>query len=246
MEAFNLATVFSSIDHGGRYAYGQQPRIAHWNLARFGEAMLPLLATELEPAVETANGVLATFAGRYEAHWLAGIRAKLGLATADSGDAELVSELLAVLEAQAVDMTSAFRALSSSSSAAGAGDTAMHELLADAAPFDVWAQRWRTRLGSEARPAASVAAAIDRTNPIYVPRDQLVEDALARPPWTAIYTAPRTNTSSPPSRTRSKSGQATSATPCRPRPPPPTGPSAEPEHRTAPNCVRPRHLSCTR
>ena len=179
MEAFNLATVFSSIDHGGRYAYGQQPRIAHWNLARFGEAMLPLLATELEPAVETANGVLATFAGRYEAHWLAGMRAKLGLATADSGDAELVSELLAVLEAQAVDMTSAFRALSSSSSSSGAGDAAMHELLADAAPFDVWAQRWRTRLGSEARPAVAVAAAMDRINPIYVPRNQLVEDALA-------------------------------------------------------------------
>ena len=181
MEAFNLATVFSSIDHGGRYAYGQQPRIAHWNLARFGEAMLPLFATELEPAVEAANGVLATFAGCYEAHWLAGMRAKLGLATADSGDAELVSELLAVLEAQAVDMTSAFRALSSSSTsssssaAARADDAAMHELLADTASFDAWAQRWRTRLGSEARPAVAVAAAMDRTNPIYVPRNQLVE-----------------------------------------------------------------------
>ena len=132
MEAFNLTTVFSSIDHGGRYAYGQQPRIAHWNLARFGETMLPLLATELEPAVETANGVLATFAGRYEAHRLDGMRAKLGLATAESGDAELVSELLGVLEAQAVDMTSAFRALSS---AARADDAPMHELLAESAPY---------------------------------------------------------------------------------------------------------------
>ena len=176
MEAFNLATVFSSIDHGGRYAYGQQPRIAHWNLARFGEVMLSLLATELEPAVETANGVLATFAGRYEAHWLAGMRAKLGLTTADPGDAELVSELLGVLEAQAVDMTSAFRALSS---AARADDAPMHELLAESAPYDAWAQRWRTRLDSEARPAATVAAAMDRTNPIYIPRNQLVEDALA-------------------------------------------------------------------
>ena len=177
MEAFNLATVFSSIDHGGRYAYGQQPRIAHWNLARLGETMLPLFAPELEPAVERANGVLATFAGRYEAHWLAGMRAKLGLATAESGDAELVGELLVVLEAQAVDMTSAFRALSSS--AARADDAAMHELLTDTAPYDAWVQRWRTRLGSEARPAATVAAAMDRTNPIYVPRNQLVEDALA-------------------------------------------------------------------
>ena len=78
MEAFNPATVFSSIDHGGRYAYGQQPRIAHWNLARFGEAMLPLFAAELEPAVEAANGVLATFAGRYEGHPSASRQASAG------------------------------------------------------------------------------------------------------------------------------------------------------------------------
>ena len=81
IDAYDPATVFSSIDHAGRYAYGNQPRIAHWNLARLGEAMLPLLADELEPAVEAANGVLATFADRYQHHWLDGMRAKLGLRT---------------------------------------------------------------------------------------------------------------------------------------------------------------------
>src|SRR4051812_21972651 len=104
MEAYDPATVFSSIDVGGRYAYGNQPRIAHWNLARLGEALLPLFAAELEPAVEAANGVLATFAARYEEHWLHGMRDKLGLTSIDAGDAELAADLLAILEAQHVDM----------------------------------------------------------------------------------------------------------------------------------------------
>ena len=176
MEAFDPATVFSSIDHGGRYAYGQQPRIAHWNLARFAEALLPLLGTDIEAAVAAANGVLASFAGRYEAHWLAGMRAKLGLTTTDPGDADLVTEWLAVIEAQAVDMTSAFRALSP---ATRGDDSAVHELLADPGRYDAWAERWRSRLSSEARPAAVAAEAMDRTNPVYVPRNQLVEEALA-------------------------------------------------------------------
>ena len=105
MEAYDPATVFSSIDLGGRYAYGNQPRIAQWNLARLGEALLPLFAAELEPAVEAANGVLASFAARYDEQWIAGMRAKLGLASSDDGDAELAADLFAILEAQRVDMT---------------------------------------------------------------------------------------------------------------------------------------------
>ena len=119
MEAYDPATVFSSIDVGGRYAYGNQPRIAHWNLARLGEALLPLFADELEPAVDAANGVLATFAARYERHWIVGVRDKLGLVSSDTGDGELAHDLLGILEAQRVDMTLAFRALS----AAGAATT---------------------------------------------------------------------------------------------------------------------------
>ena len=92
MEAYDPDTVFSSIDHGGRYAYGNQPRIAHWNLARLGEAMLPLLADEREAAVEAANAVLATFTERYHRHWIAGMRAKLGLAATEPGDAALVDD----------------------------------------------------------------------------------------------------------------------------------------------------------
>jgi uncharacterized protein YdiU (UPF0061 family) len=175
MEAYDPATVFSSIDVGGRYAYGNQPRIAHWNLARLGEALLALFADELEPAVEAANGVLATFAARYESHWLAGMRDKLGLVSTDPGDGKLAHDLLGVLEAQRVDMTSGFRALAA---AACGDDGPIHALLTEPAAFDVWAARWRLRLDANARPAPEVARSMDRANPCYVPRNQLVDDAL--------------------------------------------------------------------
>jgi uncharacterized protein YdiU (UPF0061 family) len=175
MEAYDPATVFSSIDLGGRYAYGNQPRIAHWNLARLGEALLPLFADALEPAVEAANSVLATFAGRYEARWLDGMRAKLGLASLGPDDADLTNGLLAVLESQRVDMTSAFRALSA---AAVGDDGPMHARLTDRAPYDAWVARWRDRLRAEGRPGAEVVAAMDGTNPLYVPRNRLVDAAL--------------------------------------------------------------------
>ncbi len=176
MEAYDPATVFSSIDLGGRYAYGNQPRIAHWNLARLGEAMLPLFADELEPAVEAANGVLATFAARYEEHWLDGMREKLGLASPGADDAELAADLLAILEVQHVDMTSAFRALGA---AVGGDDGPLRGLLTDPPAFDAWAARWRRRLAVDGRPPGDVVAAMERVNPLYVPRNQLVEDALA-------------------------------------------------------------------
>jgi uncharacterized protein YdiU (UPF0061 family) len=176
MDAYDPATVFSSIDHGGRYAYGNQPRIVHWNLARLGEALLPLFAADLEPAVAAGNTVLQSFVGRYEAHWLDGMRAKLGLAGAAEGDAALAADLLDLLHAHAVDLTSAMRSLS----AAVTGDVGpSRELFAAPDAFDAWAARWQERRASDARDAAVVAAAMDRVNPIYIPRNHLVEAALA-------------------------------------------------------------------
>ncbi len=163
IDAYDPATVFSSIDHGGRYAYGNQPRIVHWNLARLGEALLPLFASELEPAVASANEVLATFADRYERHWLTGMRAKLGLAGVEPTDAALAADLLALLAEQHVDFTMCFRALSSG--------TGGRELFPDPGPFDAWAARWRPRRSGD-------TAAMERVNPVYVPRNHLVEDAL--------------------------------------------------------------------
>ena len=114
MDAFDPATVFSSIDHRGRYAYGNQPQIAQWNLARLAETLLPLFDVETDAAIAAATDVLQSFADRYHGYWGDGMRAKLGLGDAQPGDGELIDDLLALLHAQKVDFTSCFRALSSS------------------------------------------------------------------------------------------------------------------------------------
>jgi uncharacterized protein YdiU (UPF0061 family) len=171
MDTYDPATVFSSIDHGGRYAYGNQPVIAQWNLARLAEALLPLLGPEAEAAVELANGVLTSFGDRYERHWLAGMRAKLGLRDAGDDDRALFEDLLALLQADAVDYTSVFRALSWP-----AGEVEARARFRDPAPFDAWAARWRARLAGE--DAGAVGERMRRVNPVYIARNHEVEAAL--------------------------------------------------------------------
>src|SRR5437763_3907476 len=112
MNAYDPETVFSSIDHAGRYAYGNQPRIAHWNLARFAEALLPLLDPDQEKAVASATEALGEFPTRFDGYWLAGMRDKLGLRTEEAGDAGLVRELLDWMQKSRADFTNTFRDLS--------------------------------------------------------------------------------------------------------------------------------------
>ena len=169
MDAFDPATVFSSIDHAGRYAYGNQPAIGQWNLARFAETLLPLLADETEEAVAAATSVLQSFPERFHAHWSRGMRAKLGLAEARDDD-ELFNDLLEMLHAQEVDYTSFFRALPD--------DGRARALFAEPAAFDAWAGRRAERLAAEGSDPAEVASAMDSVNPVYIPRNHLVEDAL--------------------------------------------------------------------
>ena len=171
MDAYDPATVFSSIDHAGRYAYGNQPGITQWNLARLAETLLPLLADDEEAAVALANEALGRFAEAYERHQIEGYRAKLGLDGADDGDGALVEDLLALLHAQHVDFTSFFRALSTGSDES-AGDAARARFPEPDA-FDPWATRWRSRR------AVGAGEAMRRVNPVYVPRNHLVEEALA-------------------------------------------------------------------
>ena len=174
MDAVDPATVFSSIDETGRYAYGNQPRVAQWNLARFGESLLGLIDPDPDAAVEAAVAVLSTFPERYGRYSGRGLRAKLGLPLdADADGGALVDDLLTLLVAQKVDHTSFYRALS----AALRGDAApARSLFVEPAAFDEWAARWRTQVGSA--DLAATAAAMDRVNPIYIPRNHLVEDAL--------------------------------------------------------------------
>ncbi|MCW2683228.1 MAG: hypothetical protein JWP33_1141 [Blastococcus sp.] len=169
LEAFDPATVYSSIDTGGRYAYGNQPLVAEWNLARLAEALLPLIDGDQERAIELAVASLRAFRPRYDAAWSAGMRAKLGLPEGldDAVAAPLVEELVAQLQASHVDHTSFYRALGS----AARGDVAAsRNLFLDLAAFDGWLERWRA-LGPD-------AAAMDRVNPVYIPRNHLVEEAL--------------------------------------------------------------------
>jgi uncharacterized protein YdiU (UPF0061 family) len=170
LDAFDPATVFSSIDEGGRYSYRNQPVLAEWNLARFAEAMLPLLHEEQQEAVALAEGALGRFRPQYSAAWFAGVRAKLGLSeTTDAAVASpLVDELFAILQGGRVDHTSFFRALGE----AARGDTERARgLVLDLAGFDAWAERWLA-LGPD-------ADGMDRVNPAYIPRNHLVEEALA-------------------------------------------------------------------
>ena len=170
MEAFDPATVYSSIDETGRYAYGNQPILAHWNLARLAEAMLPLLHDDQDQAVALAVESLGAFMPAYDAAWSAGLRAKLGLSesSADATTVEaLGEELLALLQSSRVDLTSFFRALGAA--ARGAAEPARGSFL-DLAAYDAWAERWMS-LGPDAQQ-------MDRVNPIYIPRNHLVEEAL--------------------------------------------------------------------
>lgn len=167
LEAYDPATVFSSIDHAGRYAYGNQPQMAQWNLARLAEAMLSLFADEEEAAVAAATEVLQQFPARFRSHWDEGMRAKLGLAEEHDGDQQLFDDLLAHLHAEQLDYTATFRSLASVVRGVAPGS------LGD------WQARYAERLAAEGRPPADVAAAMDRVNPRIIPRNHKVEEALA-------------------------------------------------------------------
>lgn len=182
MEVYDPDTVFSSIDHGGRYAYGNQPGIAQWNLTRLAETLLPLIDTDNEErAVQLATSSIEQFPDRFDRHWLKVHRRKLGLnedSAHDKGDRELLNDLLRMMHAGKVDFTSAFRQLA---------DTLTHQsepwlqLMGNQQSRDeasAWLERWKRRVGSSSANASDVATEMNRVNPIHIPRNHLVENAL--------------------------------------------------------------------
>ncbi len=169
MEAFDPATVYSSIDTTGRYAYGNQPVVAEWDLARLAEALLPLIHESQDQAVELAVESLGGFRRAYNAAWITGMTGKLGLpeGTGQEQVRPLIDDLLALMQAGHVDHTSFWRSLG----AAARGDAEpARGLFLDLVAFDEWAERW-CALGPD-------GDAMDRVNPVYVPRNHLVEEAL--------------------------------------------------------------------
>jgi uncharacterized protein YdiU (UPF0061 family) len=180
MEAYDPATVFSSIDSGGRYAYGNQPGAALWNLARLAEALLPLLVVEAgseEAAVTAANESLSAFEPQYQAARMAGLRRKLGLVTVREGDEALAEDLLQRMAANHADFTLTFRRLSDAA-AGSEGDAGVRALFDDPSAYDGWAADWRGRLEDESVDERARAEAMRRVNPIFIPRNHLVEAAL--------------------------------------------------------------------
>ncbi len=177
MDSYDPATVLSAIDEFGRYAYANQPAIAQWNLARFAETLLPLVHPDPERAVELANEAISTFNSRYQEHWLAGMREKLGISGNEDSDLDLVRDLLQAMHENAADFTLTFRRLC----AAAADETAdakARGLFANPSAYDSWAMRWRSRLAIDGREPNERAKAMRDVNPAFIPRNHRVEQAL--------------------------------------------------------------------
>lgn len=171
LDAYDPATVFSSIDEHGRYAYANQPGIAHWNLARLAESLLPLFPGEGDAVVERARDVLDRFPDRFARAYEAGARTKLGLATEEAGDRDLFAGLLEQMHRAGADFTATFAGLAGMVEAAAGPEAAPP-------PFPDWAAAWRARLAREPEPPALIAARMRRANPVVIPRNHRVEEAL--------------------------------------------------------------------
>jgi protein adenylyltransferase len=180
LEAYDPAKVFSSIDHYGRYAYGNQPSAMHWNLARLAEALLPVLEQEMgdgEAALAAAKESLTAFGPQFEAARSAGLRRKLGLVTEREGDTALAVDLLKRMAENRADFTLTFRRLCVAAEGAD-GDEGMRTLFADPGSYDAWAAAWRHRLEEEPISAPERAAAMRMANPAFIPRNHLVQAVI--------------------------------------------------------------------
>ncbi|NLS19754.1 YdiU family protein [Rhizobium sp. P40RR-XXII] len=176
MDAYDPATVFSSIDRNGRYAYANQPAIGQWNLARLGETLIPLIDPSVDTAIELANTIIKAYGERFQAHWLAGMRAKIGLASEEDGDLELIQSLLATMQQQGADFTLTFRRLAAIAS--GKDDSDFGATFQDPQSATLWLERWRERLSRDPQTPAARAAAMRRVNPAFIPRNHRIEQAI--------------------------------------------------------------------
>ncbi|WP_309122017.1 protein adenylyltransferase SelO family protein [Paenibacillus sp.] len=170
MDAYDPATVFSSIDRQGRYAYGNQPPIAAWNLARLAESLLPLLHDDEDEAVKLAEGAIAGFAGSFRREWLSGMRAKLGLLGEEAEDEALIEELLSLMQQVRADYTNTFLALTF--------DRGEEEALFGTAEFATWQEKRKARLERQPEGKDASIRLMRNSNPAVIPRNHRVEEAL--------------------------------------------------------------------
>jgi len=170
MDAYASGTVFSSIDHMGRYAYANQPAIAQWNLARLAETLLPLLDDDAEKAKEIAEEAINGFGAVYKEKSLSMLRAKVGLFGEHAEDEGLITDLLDWMQRQDADYTNTFRDLTNEASPKGEsydGDT-----------FKEWYTRWQARLAKNMEPLESSLSLMRANNPVVIPRNHKVKQVL--------------------------------------------------------------------
>ena len=177
LDEYDANKTFSSIDHAGRYAYWNQPRIAQWNLARLGEALLPLLATHEDEAIRLATDRIERFSIAFATSYTGCMRAKLGLVREDGEDPALVADLLDRMASNEVDYTIFFRRLCAAARDP-AQDARIASLFAEPAAFHDWSVAWRRRLEWESVAPDARAAAMRSVNPAFIPRNHRIAQAI--------------------------------------------------------------------
>ena len=177
MDHYHPSTVFSSIDHAGRYAYANQPAIAQWNLARLAETLLPLIDADTDKAVGLATEVLESFIAQFQARLFDELCRKIGLAHGREGDSDLINRLFAAMQAAEADFTLTFRGLALAAASSNA-ESKLREQFARTPGIDDWIRDWRKRLASDPQSEAERAASMRRVNPAIIPRNHRVEEAL--------------------------------------------------------------------
>ena len=176
LDHYDPHTVFSSIDEQGRYAYGNQPMLAQWNLARFAETLVPLIDDNQETAIIKATDAITAFNEEYLESWTSEMRKKLGLQTEQDGDDVLAAEFLETMEGQQVDFTNAFRALTSSLESE---EALLEEMCQTSEKLVPWLLKWQERLSYEPEiDSGERAKNMNAANPVYIPRNHKVEEAL--------------------------------------------------------------------
>lgn len=176
LDEYHQMKVFSSIDHGGRYAYRNQPGIGQWNIARLAECLLPVIDEDQDKAVDVANAVLKEFGERFQAEWIKVFRAKIGLVTEADGDGELIQNLLSVMQEEEADFTLVFRGLAD---AAQGRDERFLAQFADPAKAAEWLSSWRERLAMESEADGGRGAAMRAVNPAIIPRNHRIQAAIS-------------------------------------------------------------------
>jgi len=170
--------VYSSIDHAGRYAYGNQPAIAQWNLAGLAQALLPLIDDDREAASALAREAIQSFVGRCESFYRSDTRRKIGLTEEREGDAELFRDLLTCMADNKADFTLTFRRLSDVADENAVANEPVIVLFENPAAFDEWAMRWRKRLAGESQSVAERRSIMHSVNPAFIPRNHLIEEVI--------------------------------------------------------------------